>query len=118
NQKSSSSSSPHSSSKASSGSYHYYSPREGSTPPEQEFKRDYSKLIPKPRTEANEKEIFRRFYFNLIKKAKKLKKESIESGWSIYKVETMDHSTSKLPPLPEDTVEGQYEEDSEEEDQS
>ncbi|MBW0588259.1 hypothetical protein O181_127974 [Austropuccinia psidii MF-1] len=30
----------------------------------------------------------------------------------------MDQSTSKLPPLPEDTVEGQYEEESEEEDQS
>ncbi|MBW0573611.1 hypothetical protein O181_113326 [Austropuccinia psidii MF-1] len=30
----------------------------------------------------------------------------------------MDQSTSKLPPLPEDTVEGQYEEESKEEDQS
>ncbi|MBW0590642.1 hypothetical protein O181_130357 [Austropuccinia psidii MF-1] len=30
----------------------------------------------------------------------------------------MDQSTSKLPPLPEDTVEGQYAEESEEEDQS
>ncbi|MBW0589889.1 hypothetical protein O181_129604 [Austropuccinia psidii MF-1] len=30
----------------------------------------------------------------------------------------MDQSTSKLPPLPEDTVEGKYAEESEEEDQS
>ncbi|MBW0570667.1 hypothetical protein O181_110382 [Austropuccinia psidii MF-1] len=104
--------------KNSSGSYHYYYPREGSTPPEQEFKRAYSKLIPTPRTEAEEKERVRRFYLNIIKQGKKLKKESIESGGSIYKVESMDQSTSKLPPLPEDTVEGHYEEESEEGDQS
>ncbi|MBW0588646.1 hypothetical protein O181_128361, partial [Austropuccinia psidii MF-1] len=74
--------------------------------PENQTPKDIDLLIATPRTEQKEKEELRRFFFNLIQEGKKNEKSTKESKGSINQVELIQQSTSDLPPLPEDTVEG------------
>ncbi|MBW0528202.1 hypothetical protein O181_067917 [Austropuccinia psidii MF-1] len=111
----SSSSKSHSSS--SSESYHYkLLPKSKS--PGQKSQESLSDLISTPNTRRKEDSL-KEFFFNLIKEYKERKQEESKFEGKTYKVKKMDQqSTSKLPPLPEDTVEGQYEEENGGEDQT
>ncbi|MBW0482051.1 hypothetical protein O181_021766 [Austropuccinia psidii MF-1] len=109
--------SANSKSSPSSGSYHYHYPTQKSTPPGKELQKSQINLLPTPRTEAKEKERPIKLSFNLIKESKKEKIHERIFQRNKYTVEKMEQqSSSNLPSLPEDTVEEQYAEESEEED--
>ncbi|MBW0562772.1 hypothetical protein O181_102487 [Austropuccinia psidii MF-1] len=94
----------------------YYPVKEGTQ--ENQTPKDINLLIATPRPEQKEKEKLRRFFFKLIQEARKKKKSTKELKGYIYQVKMDQQSTSELSPLPENTVEGQYAEESEEEDQT
>ncbi|MBW0493914.1 hypothetical protein O181_033629 [Austropuccinia psidii MF-1] len=76
-------------------------------------------LLPTPRAEAKEKEKVIKFFYNLIKESKQENHQETIFKRNKYTVEKMEQTfSSNLPPLPEDTVEEQYAEESEEEDQT
>ncbi|MBW0576478.1 hypothetical protein O181_116193 [Austropuccinia psidii MF-1] len=73
--------------------------------------------IATPRTEQKEMDQISRLFFRLIQEERKNKRITKEFQGSAYQVEMNQKSTSDLPPLPEETVEGHYAEESAEEDQ-